>query len=98
MSQGFIGIAISTGLLGLMVLMFKVSAWHGAVKRDRYWDSRLMDDVGDDRNVIHYENRFLCNDLNSILARLPSLSTTSNSKPIHLTDIGERISNDINAK
>ena len=91
MTSAYLGITFSvTALLAVMALIFKFGSWYGEVNSDRKKFNEFMDEIRKDREEIR-------RDIQDILSRLPSPSTVSDS-PIHLTELGERISKDIGAK
>ena len=71
-----------TVLLALIAAVFKLGNWYGQVNSDRVMFKEFMTEIR--------------KDINNILSRLPPLPTAGAS-PIHLTDLGERISKHVGA-
>ncbi len=83
-------VALLTAILALIAAAFKFGSWYGEVNSDRILFKEFMAEVRKDIDEIR-------NQINNILIRLPTLPTTGES-PIRLTELGERISKDIDAK
>ena len=82
-SELAISVALLTAILALIAAAFKFGSWYGEVNSDRILFKEFMAEVR--------------KDINNILIRLPPLPTTGES-PIRLTELGEQISKDIDAK
>ena len=83
-------VALLTAIFALIAAAFKFGSWYGEVNSDRILFKEFMAEVRKDIDEIR-------NQINNILIRLPTLPTTGES-PIRLTELGERISKDIDAK
>ena len=79
-----------TALLTFAALVFKFGSWYGEVNSDRKVFKEFMQKV--DKHIEKVDKR-----IDEILRRLPSDPTASTS-PIHLTELGEQISENIDAK
>ncbi len=77
-----LGISVSVGL-SVITLAYKFGKWQGEVNNDRKSFSEFMIEVR--------------SDIKEILSRLPA-KPISSSSPIRLTELGERISKNIDAK
>ena len=84
-----LGISI-TVLLVAFAAIFKLGNWYGEVNSDRKRYDQVIEDIRRELGEIR-------KDIKDIFRRLPPEPTTSTS-PIRLSDIGEQISNDIDAK
>lgn len=69
-------------LVAAVTAAIKLANWHGAVNTDRTNFKKFMDEVRDD--------------IKKILQRLPASPVTAQS-PLRLTDLGERISQELDA-
>ena len=72
-----------TVLLAFIAAVFKLGNWYGEVNSDRKRYDQVIEEIR--------------KDIKDIFRRLPPGPTT-NTSPIRLSDIGEQISNDIDAK
>ena len=82
--------ATSAVVIAVIVGIYKFGIWHGEINSDREMFKNFMDEIRNDLNEIR-------NDLKNIFSRLPP-SPTSSASPIYLTDLGERISKNVDAK
>lgn len=80
---GLGAISATGALIGIVIGIFKVGAWKGAVDTDRKSFKAFMDEIRDK--------------LDKIFSRLPPLPVTGSS-PRRLTELGERISDCVNGK
>jgi hypothetical protein len=84
-----LGVTATTAVT-LITFLFKFAAWKGSVDSDRRNFHEFM-------NEIRVDMREIRNDIKRIFDRLP-LETTGSSSPIGLTDLGESVSKEIDAK
>ena len=77
-------------LLALIATVFKFGNWYGEVNSDWKGFDQFMEGV-------HQELEEIRKDIKDIFHRLPPVPTT-NASPIRLSELGERISEEIGAK
>lgn len=90
-------VALLTAILALIAAAFKFGSWYGEVNSDRILFKEFMAEVRKDIEELRKNIEEIRIQINNILIRLPTLPTTGES-PIRLTELGERISKDIDAK
>ena len=84
MNSAYWALGISVTVVSAAITFaYKFGKWRAEVDSDRIRFSKFMEEIR--------------SDIKDILSRIPS-SPTNSASPIQLTDIGERISKNINAK
>lgn len=90
-------VALLVAIYALIVVAFKLGSWYGEANSDRIVFKGFMPEVRKDIEEIRKGFKEIHKRLDNILTRLPSLPTASEG-PVHLTELGERISNYTGAK
>lgn len=84
MNVGYLALGISvTVVIAMITFAYRYGKWQGEVDSDRKRFSKFIEEIR--------------KDIKDILGRIPPSPTTSAS-PIQLTELGERISNNIDAE